>query len=190
MKLNVSTYIYKINFLITLLIAVIIVSCSSEEKEIDSSFITDYSWRLESLIVPIAIDLNLDGTASLDMTDEFDCIKDENFYFNSNGDVWYSGSNLLLIKTYGGGTITERYECSEEPVDLFLRWGTFRMIDENNIEIIIEEFSTFPGFVLEYHFNNNKLTQTISSNYPISYNEDTNTYNREIIEIKKVFIHN
>jgi len=179
----------KIKLLIKILIVIFITSCSSDDSEIDSSFITDYSWKLINYNLLQPVDLNLDGIASLDMTEEFDCIKDESFSFNSIDQLFYTHSNLVLILTNGGDVVTERYECSEGPVYPFIRTGYFRMINENTIEITIDDIlSNGNIFVLELEYENFILTQTITANYPVSYNQDTGTYNRESLVIEKVFI--
>lgn len=169
--------------IILILFLLILVSCSSENENeiINSSFITDYNWRLSQFNLPQPVDLNQDGVKSFDMTKEFECLKNEVIEFKGER-VEYIRQNFYLVKSGD----KEHYECSDEDY----RWnsGSFKMINKNTIQIDLDYYPGNPEFSVQLLYRDNMLIRTTTQNHPVSYDENTQTYIRELIEIEEIFV--
>ena len=177
-----------------LFISISFLSCSNDNIEIDDSSIKGYTFRLTSFQLSQAVDLNLDGIASIDMINEFPCIGDEEISFvYIENQIIYKQSGFVgatINPTSGSDMTINYYECSEENLN-FPSSGNYKMVDKNVVEAEIKTiFGLGPkSYKVRYTIDseNKKLTQTLTQSHPTTYNSQTHKWENSSIEIKKEF---
>lgn len=180
--------------LFLLFISISFSSCSNDNSEINDSSIKGYTFRLTSFKLSQAVDLNLDGIASIDMINEFDCIGDEEIYFvYIENQIIYKQSGfggITISPTSGSDMTINYYKCSEDNINLS-SFGNYKMVNKNIVEAEIKTvFGLGPkSYKVRYTIDseNKKLTQTLIQNYPTKYNSRTHKWEESSIEIKKEF---
>lgn len=175
-------------------ICFLFLSCSNDNTEISDASIKGHSFRLTSFQLSQAVDLNLDGTASTDMINEFECIGEEQITFNEiENQIIYKLSGLSGMSE--GNTSTPNpsinyFECSEEGI-YAPGFGNYKMINENVVEVDITLRLPLgqKSYKTQYTIDskNNKITETSTENYPTTYNSQTHKWERSTIQIKKEF---
>jgi hypothetical protein len=180
--------------LLLLFISISFSSCSNDNSESSDSSIKGYTFRLTSFKLSQVVDLNLDGIASIDMINEFDCIGDEEIYFGTiENQIIYKQSGFVgIIKnpTSGSDIPIDYYECSEENPNLSSS-GNYIMVNKNIVEAEIKTiFGLGPkSYKVRYTIDseNKKLTETLTQSHPTTYNSQTHKWENSSIEIKKEF---
>ena len=179
-----KTYLISACLILTMLAS----SCNSDDKQvIDSAFITEHEWRLTNVILSSPVDLNRDGTASYDMTEEFKCIKDEHLrFFPESKSYMRDGFSFFGV---GVNTISHihHYECNTEGFG-GLDTGGFKMIDQNTITLSHTGFGVgFHGSTNTYIYDNGQLIETKIDHYPTHYNEIEEYWENTEITIKYIY---
>tara|TARA_R110000823_G_scaffold19812_6_gene61026 strand:+ start:249 stop:740 length:492 start_codon:yes stop_codon:yes gene_type:complete len=159
-------------------------SCSSNDKEeIDFSNLTNRQWKRTNYNLPTPFDFNLDGTSSINMLDEFDCLADEYFILSDDKQVNYYSSLLLL--TISSQDNSEVYSCGITRFSI----GTFEMINSNTIQLNLKSFDGIsnPEYSIQFKIIGDKLTRIETINHPTSYNTITHKYQKEFVQIEELF---
>lgn len=180
--------------LFLLFISISFLSCSNDNSEINDSSIKGYTFKLTSFKLSQTVDLNLDGAASTDMINEFDCIGDEVISFGTiENQIIYKQSGFVgTVKNPSSGSdmTIDYYECSEENPN-FSSFGNYKMINKNVVEAEIKTVTNLgpKSYKVRYTIDleNKKLTQTLTQNYPTKYNSQTQKWETSTIEVKKEF---
>ncbi|HIC31347.1 MAG TPA: hypothetical protein EYO76_05465 [Flavobacteriaceae bacterium] len=168
--------IKKLNILISALF-LIIFSCSPESKnelEYGFSFLVNKQWKRVQFNIPIELDFNLDGVASSNMVNEFDCLGNESFILSPNNKFEYNLDGLFLTTTAldpSNPNYTEQYSCDEDGLGGSF-FGTFTMLNENTVRLKRDSVfdSTFGNeFTITLTFIDNKLIRTYTGSHPVSY---------------------
>lgn len=165
-------------------------SCSSDEEEVpvfESSLITNFEWELSSFNVENPIDLNLDGVLSIDMVEEFECLKDESYNFESiSKSATYFISPLQVNFLNNDTSLVSSFECRQGIT--IPSFGSFEMINETTISITVDLAVLPPKTITKIlAYDNDRLIQEINSEY-YTYDKENEVFVRGgNLLISKVF---
>jgi hypothetical protein len=132
-------------------------------------------WHLVSFRLSQPVDLNRDGTASVDMIQEFDCTLDENILISDNG------NNFTL--NHSGLTLSDDVYCaSSEPEHNF---GDVEKVDSHTIRLHFT--NSEPEYAKEFNLTDGRLSKTETILFPSVYDTATQTWSYASTQIRKEY---
>jgi hypothetical protein len=135
-------------------------------------------WHLVSFRLSQPVDLNGDGFASIDMTQEFDCVWDENILISDNG------NNFTL--NHSGLITADGVYCSEgEPERNF---GDIEKVDSHTIRLHFT--NNDPAYAKEFNLTGGRLSKIETMSFPSAYDNAMQTWTYSTMQIRKEYSRN
>lgn len=159
-----------------ILLLLILASCTEDEGPKVSDRSIRGRWYLVSFRLSQPVDLNLDGTANIDMTQEMNCVWDENILISDNG------NNFTL--NHSGLVLADDVYCNDdsEPVRNF---GDVEKVDSHTIRLHFTNSN--PVYAKEYNLSGRHLSKSETMLFPSSYDTTTETWTYSQMLVRKEY---
>ncbi len=169
----------KLSLLFSVFILLTAFTCENEPLDSDLSPYqpnnpVQGTWLLTAWISGEPFDINNDGTASVYLMDEFDCLNNETIVFNSNGTgIIFNTSHVDISITMDMGT-EDSYEysieCIEEIQNINMTWT------QNGNTVSITE----SGETSNWTLNGNQLSITVPEGFFVANEDYTETITTDL----------
>ena len=164
----------------------LLISCSDDDS--GNSFLKGRTFRLSAVLLSQPVDLNQDGIASLDMTEEIACMTGETISFAASGNKAsrMGGFYGIILSSTLPPTTNEAdyYECGN--LDQFSNI-TYKMTSGNTVQLTIIPTMGSEHKVSYTFEGDNKLVKTEIEQYPVAYDEATHKWHNAALEVRREF---
>lgn len=134
---------------------------------------------MRSMRLSEPVDWNRDGTAQMDMVNEFGCLYDENILISNNGNNFtLNNANLFQDEA-------QLFYC-DDAAPILRNFGDVEKVDAHTVRLHF--VNETPEYAVEYMVYDDVMSKTYTASFPIAYDGATQVWTYATMQIRKEYV--